>query len=168
MKAHRVPSRSTTSTETADTVGGRERTALDPALFAALFQQNWDNVRNIKNERIWFMNTHAIVSAGVLSLLQGVPGELVLQWSLLLFMSVASLIGLITSLRLKDELEECLEKLDTLVARAQVDEFVALGRMEGRRARSPAFRWVFPVQYFLVTLLFVGLLVYRLVLGGHP
>jgi hypothetical protein len=39
----------------------------------------------------------------------------VLQWSLLLFMSFASLIGLITSLRLKDELEECLEKLHTLV-----------------------------------------------------
>jgi hypothetical protein len=54
-----------------------------------------------------------------------------------------------------------------MVAQAQVDDFVALGRLEGegRRSRYPAFRWVFPVQYSVATVLFVALFVYRLALG---
>jgi hypothetical protein len=154
--------------ETPSTAGSREKPAIDPALFAPLFQQNWENVRNIKHERISFMSMHAIVSTGALSLLQSLPGEFVLQASLLLFLCLASLIGLITSLRLKDELEECFEKLHMIVVRAQVDELVALERMEGRRSWYPAFRWVFPVQYILATLLFVGLLLYQLALAGRP
>ena len=83
-------------------------------------------------------------------------------------MCVLSAIGLLTSLRLKAELEECLEKIQAMVARAQVDRFMALGRLEGRRSRYPAFRWIFPVLYSLSTLLFFALFVYRLVLGWHP
>lgn len=136
-----------------------------PALFDEIYRQNWENVRHIKSERMWLMNTHAVVSAGTLSLLQSVSGELVLQLLLIVSMCLLSLIGLVTSLRLKDELEECLERLRIMVAQAQVDEFVALGRLEGRRSRYPAFRWVFPIQFSLAAVLFFALFVYRLPLG---
>jgi hypothetical protein len=139
--------------------------ATTPALFDEIYRQNWENVRHIKSERMWLMNTHAIVSAGTLSLLQTIPGEFVLQLLLIACMCLLSLIGLITTLRLKDELEECLEKLQIMVAQAQVDEFVALGRLEGRRSRYPAFRWVFPVQFSLAAVLFLALFAYRLSLG---
>ena len=110
------------------TTSGEEPLATNPEVFAAIFQQNWENVRHIKSERMWFLNTHAITSAGTLSLLQTIHGEYVLQLSLLLCMCVLSAIGLLTSLRLKAELEECLEKIQAMVARAQVDDFMALGR----------------------------------------
>ena len=101
-------------------------------------------------------------------MLQTIRGELVLQLSLLLCMCVLSAIGVLISLRLKAELEEGLEKIRVMVGRAQVDEFMALGRLEGRRSRYPAFRWMFPVLYCLSTVLFFALLVYRLALGRHP
>ena len=86
-----------------------EPIATNPAVFAAILQQNWENVRHIKSERMWYLNT-AVTSAGVLSVLQSVRGGFVLQSSLLLCMCFLSAIGLLTSLRLKAELEECLEK----------------------------------------------------------
>ena len=91
-----------------------------------------------------------------------------IEVTLILALCLLSLVGLISSLRLKAELEECLEKIEAMVLRAQVDEFVALGRPEGRLLHYPAFRWVFPIFYAFGIALFVGLLVYRLAAGGHP
>ena len=93
--------------------------ASDPALFAMIFQQNWENARHIKSERIWFMNTCALISAGILSLLESIRGEPLLQLSMMFFMCVFSLIGLLTSFRLKAELEECLAKLEAMVTHEQ-------------------------------------------------
>jgi hypothetical protein len=146
----------------------QDRTATSTGLFATIFQQNWENVRGIKSERIWFMNTYSVISAGSLTLVQSIRGERVIELTLILALCLLSLVGLISSLRLKAELEECLEKIEAMVLRAQVDEFVALGRPEGRLLRYPAFRWVFPIFYCFGTALFVGLLVYRLTAGGQP
>jgi hypothetical protein len=146
----------------------QDRMATDTALFAAIFQQNWENVRGIKSERIWFMNTYSVISAGSLTLLQSIRGERVLELALILALCLLSLVGLISSLRLKAELEECLEKIEAMVAGAQVGEFVALGRPEGRLLRYPAFRWVFPIFYCFGIALFAALLVYRLASGGQP
>jgi hypothetical protein len=142
--------------------------ATPAELFATIFQQNWENVRGIKSERIWFMNTYSVISAGSLSLLQGIHGERVIQLTLIVALCLLSVIGFISSLRLKAELEECLDKIQAMVARAHVDEFVALGQPEGASMHYPAFRWVFPIFYFSGTVLFVGLLVYQLAFGGRP
>jgi hypothetical protein len=40
----------------------------NPIVFAAVFNQNWENVRHVKNERISFMNAYSLISAGVLTL----------------------------------------------------------------------------------------------------
>jgi hypothetical protein len=146
----------------------QDRMATSTELFATIFQQNWENVRNVKSERMWFMNTYSVISAGSLSLLQSIHGEPVMQLLLILALCLLSLIGLISSLRLKAELEECLEKLQTMVARAQVDDVVALGQPQGRLLHYPAFRWVFPIFYLSGTALFVGLLLYRLAAGELP
>ena len=97
--------------------------------FAAVFNQNWENVRHVKTERISFMNAYSLVSAGVLTLLQHVQASDFVRMVLLLFMTLFSCFGLMTSLRLKGELEECLEKIRAM---AKVSEFVALGQLEGR------------------------------------
>ena len=140
-------------------------TVINPAIFATIFQQNWENARHIKGERIWFMNTYSIISAGALSLLQTIRGEAVLQLSLILLMCLFSVIGLLTSLRLKAELEECLGKLQAMAGQVQAVEFVALEQSEGDLARYPKFRWIFPLFYTMTTAGWVGLLVYRLAVG---
>src|SRR6266481_4249639 len=98
----------------------------DPRIFAAVFGENWQNARHIKSERISFMNAFSLISAGVLTFLQGVRGSALLQIALLFFMCLFSLFGLLTSLRLKGELEECLAKIKAMSAHANVSEFVAL------------------------------------------
>ena len=140
--------------------------AIDPTIFAAVFNENWQNARHIKSERISFMNAYSLISAGVLTLLQNVQATDLMRTGLLAFMSLFSLFGLLTSLRLKGELEECLAKIEAMSAQASMSQFVALGQLEGRSSRYPRFRWMFPIFYSMTTAGFVALIVYRLVSGG--
>jgi hypothetical protein len=136
----------------------------DAAMFAAAFNENWQNARHIKSERISFMTAFSLVSAGVLTFLQSVRSSAVLQVALLVFMCLFSLFGLLTSLRLKGELEECLAKIEAMSAQANIREFVAL-ELEGKLSRYPKFRWIFPTFYSMTTAGFVALIAYRLVTG---
>ena len=138
--------------------------ATDPRIFAAVFQENWQSARHIKSERISFMTTFSLISAGVLTFLQSVRSSAVLQVTLLLFMCLFSLFGLLTSLRLKGELEECLAKIEAMSAQANISEFVAL-ELEGKLSRFPKFRWMFPIFYSMTTAGFAALIAYRLVTG---
>jgi hypothetical protein len=145
-----------------------ETTAVtDPAMLAAVFNENWQNARNVKSERISLMNTFSLVSAGVLTLLQSVRGSAMLEISLLLFMCLFSVVGLLTSLRLKGELEECLAKIQAISVQMNVSDFVALGQVADKVPRYPKFRWMFPLFYSMTTAGFVALIVYRL-LTGEP
>jgi hypothetical protein len=106
--------------------------AIDPDMFAAVFRENWDNARYIKSERISFMNAYSVICAGVLALLQSVQASDLIRMALLFFMTLFSLVGLLTSLRLKSELEECLAKIEAMTVQAKVSQFVALGHLEGK------------------------------------
>jgi hypothetical protein len=117
--------------------------AIDPDMFAAVFSQNWDNARHI----------------------QSVQASDLIRIALLFFMTLFSLIGLLTSLRLKGELEECLAKIEAMSVQARVNDFVALGQLEGMSSRYPRFRWIFPIFYAMTTVGFITLIVYRLVTG---
>ena len=68
-------------------------------------------------------------------------------------MTLFSLVGLLTSLRLKSELEECLAKIEAMTVQAKVSQFVALGQLEGKPSRYPRFRWIFPIFYTMTTAL---------------
>jgi xanthine/uracil permease len=138
-------------------------TDLDSKMFAAVFSENWQNARHIKAERISFMNAYSLISAGVLTLLQSVRESTLIQITLLAFMTVFSLIGVLTSVRLKSELEDCLGKIEAMSARANVNEFVALGQLEGRAARYPKFRWIFPIFYSMTTAGFIALIAFHLI-----
>ena len=137
----------------------------DPTIFAAVYNENWQSVRNIKTERLSFMNTFSVISAGVLTLVQTVRGSALLEISVLFFMCLFSMFGLLTSLRLKGELEECLAKIQALSVQAKMSEFVALGHLEGEASRYPKFRWMFPIFYSMTTAGFLALIAYRLFTG---
>ena len=139
--------------------------AIDPDMFAAVFSENWDNARHIKSERISFMNAYSVICAGVLALLQTIQASELIRIALLFFMTLFSLIGVLTSLRLKSELEECLEKIEAMTVQAKVSQFVALGQLEGKPSRYPRFRWIFPIFYAMTTAGFIALIAYRLATG---
>ena len=128
----------------------------------AIFQQQWENARHIKNERLSFTNIYAIVSAGILSLLHSVNGAFFLEISLLAFLCTFSLIGLLTGLRLKAELEECMRNIERTVAQLGMQQFMPVVDSKGLLTRYPKFRWLFPIFYSITSTGFLGLLVYRL------
>ena len=139
--------------------------ASNPVVFAAILNQNWENVRHVKNERISFLNAYSLISAGVLTLLQNMHTSDLIRSALLLFMILFSAFGFLTSLRLKAELEECLAKISVMTNAAKAGEFVALGRIEGKPWHYPKFRWLFPVFFAMTTAGFITLILYRLYAG---
>ena len=139
-------------------------TDLDSKMFAAVFSENWQNARHIKTERISFLSTFSLITAGVLTFLQTVRSSAVLQVALLVFMCLFSMFGLLTSLRLKGELEECLAKIEAMTAQANVSDFAAL-ELGGELSRYPKFRWIFPAFYFMSTAGYAALIAYRVLTG---
>lgn len=130
-----------------------------------VFQQHWENARHIKNERLSFTNIYAIVVAGILSLLHSVKGEVVLELALHIFLCSFSAIGLLTSLRLKAELEECLRNIEKVVTALGLEHFMPVVDARGALTRYPKFRWLFPIFYSMALGCFLALLAYRLVAG---
>ena len=128
----------------------------------AIFKQNCENARHIKNERLSFTSIYAIVAAGILSLFHSVTGEKLLEISLIIFLCFFSLIGLITAFRLKAELEECMSTIEQIVSRIGLTEFMALGGQQGALRRYPKFRWVLPIFFAVNSAGFLGLLIHRL------
>ena len=139
-------------------------TDLDSKMFAAVFSENWQNARHIKTERISFLTTFSFITAGVLTFLQTVRGSAILQVAVLVFMCVFSVFGLLTSLRLKGELEECLAKIAAMTAQVNMSEFAAL-ELGGQLSRYPKFRWIFPAFYFMSIAGFAAVIAYRVITG---
>ena len=133
----------------------------DPMLMTVL-TQNCENARHIKNERLSFVNIYAIVAAGALSLMNSVKGRPMDELYLAFFLWIFSVMGLISSLRLKAELEECARKILSITSSAGISDYIALGACEGKMAYLPKFRWVFPVFYLIVSIGFLGLFLQRL------
>jgi hypothetical protein len=136
-------------------------TPSEKRLLLAMFGQHWENARHIKNERLSFTNIYAIVAAGVLSMLHSISGELVLEIAILLFLCAFSAIGLLTSLRLKAELEECLRNIEKIVSEIGMVQFMPIVDARGALTRYPKFRWLFPVFFSIATGGFSSLLLYR-------
>jgi hypothetical protein len=141
-------------------------TSTNPVPLSAIYQQNWENARFVKSQRMWFMNAFGVINAGVLSLLQGTRGDVVPQIGLVVFMCLFSSIGLVTSLRLKAELEQCFNKIRALVVEGRVEKYVALEEAEGDLARYPKFRWVFSIFYLMITFGYLAFLVFLLISRG--
>jgi len=136
---------------------------MDPTLFIAILQGNWENVRSIKSQRISFLNTFSLITAGTQSVLFTMHGEAIFQLAVNLLMGAFAAMGLVISLRLKAELEECLEKIHMMAVEVHAEEFMALERSEGELARYPQFRWMFPLFYALAIAFFAALVVRDLV-----
>jgi hypothetical protein len=102
-----------------------------------------------------------------LTLLNSVNAKPELQLLLILFLCFLSFIGLLSSLRLKAELEECLENIERILTNVTLEHYMAMGATGQARMRFPKFRWIFPIFYSFTSLIFVLLLCQRFWLLIH-
>jgi hypothetical protein len=137
------------------------------AQFDPVFKQNWENARFIKSERLASANIYAIVVAGTLSLMTTGRSSAVMELVLVGFLWILSVVALLTSLRLKAELEDCLRCIQALARRAEVEEFVSLGAITRGIAHHVKFRWMFPILYAFTSVGFLILLAYRILVHMH-
>jgi hypothetical protein len=137
------------------------------AHFVAVFQQNWENARFIKSERLASANIYAIVVAGALSLMTAGRSLPMVELALLGFLWILSLVALLTSLRLKAELEDCLQRIQSLSRIADVEAYVSLGEIKQGIAGHVKFRWMFPILYSVTSIGFLILLGYRILVHLH-
>jgi len=132
------------------------------AMFLAIFQQNCENVRHVRYERLTFTNIYAIVAAAALSLLRSVKGEPASELALMGFLLVFSVLGLLTSLRLKAELQASLENIERAVEAMDLEKYMSPTISKGDLARYPQFRWIFPIFFGLATIVFFIMFLYCL------
>jgi hypothetical protein len=141
--------------------------AADPHLVTAAFVQAWENIRHIRNERIWFTNAYTAVVAGGLALTQrdggaasSYPMVPTMGLTVLLLFSFASLLS---SIRLVAELRNSIASLRHTINETGMDPIVGFIEPPGGFAARLPLRWVFPVFYGLTTAALVVLLVLQLV-----
>lgn len=134
---------------------------LDRPMLQEVFRQNWENVRHIKNERLMFTNIYAVVTAGALAFTNAFKEQSHAELFMLLFLLVFSVIGLLTSLRLKVELEECLANIERILVTVKQADFMSMGADNQSHLRYPKFRWVFPIFYALTTAVILAVLLHR-------
>jgi len=138
----------------------------DRQMFLAVFQQNCENLRHIKTERLLNANIYGFIVAASLSVLRGLSGSRLPEIALIAFLFVFSLMWLLTSLRLKAELEECSNRIAAMVREVGLDAFAGMGASVEHFEKYPKLRLMFPIFYAFTSLCFLALLIYRLIAGA--
>jgi hypothetical protein len=132
---------------------------------AAAYVQAYENIRHIRNERIWFTNAYTAVIAGGLALLLRDNGSSANQAPKsigLLVLLLFSVVSIMSSIRLVAELRAAIANLKRLVAESGMGQLVNLAEPPRGFASSLPMRWVFPIFFTLTTAALVVLLVIHL------
>lgn len=136
----------------------------DRKIFLAVFQQNCENLRHIKTERLLNANIYGFIVAASLSVLRGVKGAVLPELSLVFFLFVFSVMWLLTSLRLKAELEECSNRIAAMVREIGLESYAGMGASVEHFEKYPRLRSMFPLFYAFTSLCFLALLIYTLMI----
>lgn len=137
----------------------KETSSPSKQLIIAMYEQNWENVRHIKNERLWFTNIYAIVVAAVLSFLHSSTSAGIISVSLQAFIFLLSIIGFLISLRLKSELENYLNTIDNMVHETGLEAYSTHDEIERPGIQLLKFRWIFTIFYLVTSAGSFGLLI---------
>ena len=145
----------------------RGQNPADPGFATAAFEQASENIRHIRNERIWFASAYGAVVTGGLALLQRDNGNAAANKSLTtigyVVLVLFSLVSLMSSIRLVEELRHAITILQRLVDENGIGALVGLIEPPRGFAASLPMRWVFPIFYGLTTVVLVLLLVVHLI-----
>ena len=138
--------------------------ASNPALAAAAYVQAWENVRHIRNERIWFTNAYSAIVAGSLAALLRDSESFTSRSTTvgLLVLVLFSFASLMSGIRLVAELRNYIANVQRAVDENGMGRVVgAIEPLSGFGARLP-MRWLFPIYFVLSTAALVVLFVVHL------
>ena len=138
--------------------------ATNPALAAAAYVQAWENVRHIRNERIWFTNAYSAIVAGSLAGLLRDNASVTNRSTTvgLLVLVLFSFASLISSIRLVAELRNSIANVQRAVDENRMGRMVGtIEPLSGFGAWLP-MRWLFPIYFSLSTAALVVLCVVHL------
>ena len=138
--------------------------ATNPALAVGAYVQAWENVRHIRNERIWFTNAYSAIVAGSLAALLRDSDSVTNRSTTvgLLVLVLFSFASLMSSIRLVAELRNSIANVQRAVDENGMGRMVGtIEPLSGFGARLP-MRWLFPIYFSLSTAALVVLLVVRL------
>ena len=136
----------------------------NPALAAAAYVQAWENVRHIRNERIWFTNAYSAIVAGSLAALLR-DGASVTNRSTtvgLLVLVLFSFASLMSSIRLVAELRNSIANVQRAVDATGMGRFVGTIEPLGGFGAWLPMRWLFPIYFSLSTAALLALFVVHL------
>jgi len=137
-------------------------TGADPRVVASIYQQAWENVRHIRNERIWIGNIYVAVVAGGMAILphgSDVERSKAVTIMMLCVLLAFSIVSLLSSIRLVAELRQAMANVENLAARAEVSKLIGVIDVRtGFGAHMP----VFPIFYSIVSAAILFLLVREL------
>ena len=137
----------------------------NPALATAAYVQAWENVRHIRNERIWFTNAYTAVVAGGLAFMLRDNGNSANQAPKsigLLVLVLFSVLSIMSSIRLVAELRTAIANLKHLINLNGMEKIVGMVEPPRGFGTSLPMRWVFPIFFSLTTASLVVLLVIHL------
>jgi hypothetical protein len=129
-----------------------------------VYVQAWENVRHIRNERIWFTNAYSAIVAGTVAALlrdsaSGTSSATTVGLLVLVLFSFASLVS---SIRLVAELQNFIANVQRAVDENGMGRMVGpIEPLSGLGARLP-MRWLFPIYFSLSTAALLVLLVVHL------
>ena len=138
---------------------------VEPKLVAAAYTQAWENIRHIRNERIWFTNAYTAVVAGGLAFLLRDNGSSANQAPKsigLLVLVLFSFVSIMSSIRLVAELRTSIANLKRMVDENGIGRIVGMIEPPAGFGTSLPMRWVFPIFFSLTTASLVVLLVLHL------
>ena len=138
---------------------------IHPGIVAAAYTQACENVRHIRNERIWFTNAYTAVVAGGLAFMLRDNGSSANQAPKsigLLVLVLFSVLSIMSSIRLVAELRTAIANLKHLINLNGMETIVGMVEPPRGFGTSLPMRWVFPIFFSLTTASLVVLLVIHL------
>lgn len=140
-----------------------------PQIVVAAYVQACENIRHIRNERIWFTNAYTAVVAGGLALLlhdnESSANQAPKSIGLLVLV-LFSILSFLSSIRLVVELRTAIAHVRRLANECGLGQLVILAEPPRGFGSSLPMRWVFPIFFVLTTGALVALLVIH-IMGSY-
>ena len=129
-------------------------------LVRAIYEQHWLHIRHVENQRLWFTNIFVILCGGSLIVMRGALFDKV-NWPIIGFLMVLSLIGLFFCLRIQSVFNAHKDAAGLILRRYSLDHYLTRYRKTVARKffrlslLFPTF-FLFCFNFFLLVLLQIG------------
>ncbi len=127
-----------------------------------VLKENWEHIRHLENERLWFTNIYAAIVAGVFGFTSqaGIGGDVFR--ALLIFLIFLSIIGIAIAVKLSYEYHKTMEKMEKIALVLNIDKeyiFAPVARLkEGRLWRYCRTATFVSILYGAVMVICISLL----------